>query len=369
MTVDGDRGGYAVRSPISGKKKRYAPGQQAEAREAALLLGELVEQLRRKQALDAGRPTIGKLIDLWIAERLAGMPWDDYTRRIALWRLERIRKDMGTRLVEEIDCLYLDSWLRGIAKRADPFNKWRHMLVLLWRFAVGQKLAAANEAEKVERRCTSRKIQSNRKRRAQLDVAGYTAIYDQAPTWLQVAMDLSLVTLQSRREVVGMRHADFRDGHLFVIRDKVAGDSNMAFIKIKLTAELEAIQSRARLLDNLASPYLVHRRPARKVKGKPHWTHVEEHYLSQAFAEVRDKVARFAEMPDARDRPTFHEIRGLGARLYLARGTSKAEIQALMTHSTPRTTAIYLERGAAGLADSDYETVTAPWSRNDLLGP
>ena len=72
-------------------------------------------------------------------------------------------------------------------------------------------------------------------------------------------------------------------------------------------------------------------------------------------------------MPAAQ-RPTFHEIRGLGARLYRASGVAEDAIQALMTHSNRRTTQIYLERGVAALTDEDYHPVTATLSARNIVG-
>jgi hypothetical protein len=57
---------------------------------------------------------------------------------------------------------------------------------------------------------------------------------------------------------------DYRDGYLFVIRDKVSGDSDMAFIKIRITPELEEIRRRALKPDDTASPFLIHRKPNRE---------------------------------------------------------------------------------------------------------
>jgi hypothetical protein len=54
-----------------------------------------------------------------------------------------------------------------------------------------------------------------------------------------------------------------RNGHLFVIRDKTSGDSEMAFIKIALTEQIEDTSRRSLRLDGIASPYLVHRAPDR----------------------------------------------------------------------------------------------------------
>lgn len=371
MSTDGDRGGFVVRNPINGKKKRYSADQEADARRTATLLAEFVEQRRRRVLLESGLPTLAVLIDRWTLERLPLMPWDTSTSETAQMRLRRIKKERGDELVDAIDCVSIEKWIGAITARADPFNKWRQTWVLLFKFAVSQKIAKTNEAEKVERRSISKKIKSNQKTRQQLDAAGFTDIYAQAEPWLQIAMEGSLMTLQSRKEVCNFKHTDFRDGFLFVIRDKTAADSHMAFIKIKLTPELEALRARAVKLDSIASPFLVHRRPDRMqrrwLEGKDHWTYVEERYLTRAFKAARDKVERFKALPE-RQRPTFHEIRGLGSRLYLERGRSKREIQELMTHSSQQTTEIYLERGPAALTDADFHEVAAPFTLRELLG-
>jgi integrase len=371
MTVDGDRGGFVVRNPINGKKKRFAAGLKAEAVDLATRLAAFIAQRRARLLLESGLPTLAALIERWTLERLPLMPWDVSTRATAEMRLKRIKREKGDELVIDIDCVAIETWIGAITVRADPFNKWRQIWVWLYKFAVSQKIAKTNEAEKVERRSVSKKIKSNQKTRQRLDVAGFNDIYAQAEPWLQIAMEGSLLTLQSRKEVCNFKHADFRDGFLFVIRDKVAADSHMAFIKIRLTPELEALRGRALKLDSIASPYLIHRKPERRqrrwMEGKPHWTYVNERYLTRAFKAARDKVARFAALPE-RERPTYHEIRGLGSRLYLEHGRSKRDIQELMTHSSQQTTEIYLERGPQALTDEDFHAVSAPFTLRELLG-
>lgn len=46
---------------------------------------------------------------------------------------------------------------------------------------------------------------------------------------------------------------------------------------------------------------------------------------------------------------------------------SEQAIQALMTHANPRTTQIYLDRGAAALTNDDYQAVAAPMVLADVL--
>lgn len=367
MIADRARGGWVVRNPVTGKRRRFT--DEAQARQAAQLLGEWVARERQIEALDRGRPSIAGLVDWWERDRLQFMPWDEGTRGNMLSRMHRIRRELGDRPVARTDALFLEEWM-GFCRTGDQFNKWRYTFILLWRFAVSRKLVATCEPEKIEPRSTSKKLGINRKRRQQLDVEGFREIHAAAPPWLQLAMEQSLVTLQARKEICHMRLTDYRGGYLFVIRDKVSGDSDMAFIKIALTEQLEDIRRRSLTLDGTASPFLVHRAPDRRrrqwTQGKPHWTWVDPEYLSKAFARARDSIERYREL-EPRQRPTFHEVRGLGARILRAQGVPEPAIQALMTHAHTRTTRIYLERGAEALTDDDYRAVNAPLSLREVL--
>jgi integrase len=425
MNFDVTRKRFEVRNPVTGKKQRFA--DEATARAAALVLGQWLEQERAVRALDTGRPIIATLVADWIRDRRQHQPWDEGTWRNYRAMFGRVTRDLGERLIVKTTNRELEQWLSGFVVGAGQWNKWRHLLVLLWKFAYSRNLASEVWPERIELRSLSKKIPANRKRRRQLTLEQFQAIHAKAEPWLQLAMELSLVTLQARNEVCNMRHDQFRDGHLFVIRDKVSGDSDMAFIKIPVTRQLEELRQRALCLGvvaseasralaprceqaaaladqgvpvaeiakrfdstpkaigqliwwqrrhrgprvnvPIASPYLIHRTPskriARQMKAKAHWTHVEPNYLSQAFAEAT--VAAGIDLP-AKVRPTFHEIRGLGGRLYRKQGMSHEAVQALMTHSTPKTTAIYLERGADALTAEDYVTVSAPMQLAKVLG-
>ena len=143
-------------------------------------------------------------------------------------------------------------------------------------------------------------------------------------------MDGSLMTTLSRREIVNMQHAHFRGGYLYVIRDKVAADSDMAFIRIEVTPAIEGWRLRAAKL-RLAT---------------------------------RCRASR--NLPE-RQRPTFHEIRGLGGRLMKRLGLSTEAISDLMAHSDPKTTQIYLELGPEAVTDEHFYKVRAPFSLDQLL--
>ena len=285
MTADSDGGGWRVINPTTGRRKRFQ--NEAEARAAALKLNEWLEAERQTEAWADGRPTISTLVAKWREERMPHMPWDDGTRRNAEYMLARIGRDFGSRIIARTDCMDLENWMAKFCKNADQWNKWRYILVLLWKLAMSRKLATSNGPEKIETRSTSKKIAANRKVRQKLDVAGFRAIHEKAPPWLQIAMEQSLVTLQARKEICNTRYSDYRDGWHYVIRDKVSGESEMGFIRIAVTPQLDEI-----------------RRRSLKACGL------------------------YANLEPAK-RPTFHEIRGLGGRIYAAQGVPEAAIQAL----------------------------------------
>jgi integrase len=93
----------------------------------------------------------------------------------------------------------------------------------------------------------------------------------------------------------------------------------------------------------MLSPYIIHRRPDRltkqncKAKAKSHFTQVTAGYLSKAFAAVRDRLPIFNDIP-AEKRPTFHEIRSLGTKLYEDQGI---DAQSLLGHTNRAMTEKY----------------------------
>lgn len=370
MTFNRAKLRYVVRNPLNQREKSFVEDQRAEAEKAAKAVKRLVDIERQRKQLAEGRPRVAGLVTKWLEDKLPLMPWAPGTRRNYVAKLNRISVELGERTIAHFDCMAMEDWIAHRTTTADAFNDWRYAFVLLWSFAVSRHLADVNEAAKIEERSTSKKIDANKKQRLPLDVGDFKDIREKAEPWLQLAMDDSIVTLQGRSEICNMQIAHFRDGFLYVIRKKVSGDSDMAFIKIALTEQLLEFKSRSLKLDNTASPYVIHRRPDSMrrewIDPKPHWTYITLDYLDKAFAKARDQVKRFAEMP-GRQRPSFHEARGLGARLYEAQGMSKAAISALMTHAHKKTTEIYLQGGIAALADTDYQPVVAPLVLRDVL--
>jgi hypothetical protein len=81
-------------------------------------------------------------------------------------------------------------------------------------------------------------------------------------------------------------------------------------------------------------PLLPHER-REQIDAKDHWTSVTPDYLTKEFSKARDAAHAYDHVP-AGERPTFHEIRALGAWLYEQQNFPMDYIQALMATRTRR---------------------------------
>jgi integrase len=77
-----------------------------------------------------------------------------------------------------------------------------------------------------------------------------------------------------------------------------------------------------------------------QLDAKLHWNAVTADCLSRSFAQARDDSKAYDDMP-AGERPTFHEIRALGAWLYEQQGFEQEYIQGLMGHAEVKMTGHY----------------------------
>lgn len=91
---------------------------------------------------------------------------------------------------------------------------------------------------------------------------------------------------------------------------------------------------------------MIHYKPrARRqeqIASKDHWTSVTPNYLTKEFSKARDLAKAYESIP-AGERPTFHEIRALGAWLYEQQKSPQDYIQALTGHSDVKMTKHYQE--------------------------
>ncbi len=205
-----------------------------------------------------------------------------------------------------------DITVRGIADFLNQFpptqaNRYRSLLNLIFRYALSEGLVSTNPVKAT----LNRKLIKSRQR---LSIQAFNDIYSFADPWLKNAMDIGLLTLQRREDILKMKFSDIKEGFLYVVQHKTAKHGKAAFLKIKIGKRLNSVIERCR--DDIVSPFLVHRLPDRLIKRSvEHHTQVMPDYLSKAFTKARDSTNLFDDV-DPKVKPTFHEIRSLGITLY-----------------------------------------------------
>ena len=238
---------------------------------------------------------------------------------------------------------------------ANVFNRKLGFLQKLFSYAVDQSLMYDNPAT---RKMKKRKTKS--KERQRLNVEAYAKIHAAAPLWLQTAMDLALQASQARLEISRIKYSITapKDGEcgcvwfdtpnesngitiygtLFIHRQKVE-EKEASHVAIPIGEVLKAIIDKSR--DNVRCPYVVHRRPTRMNKQSQDTDHrfqLDPNYLSRSFSALRDELQLFDHL-ELSQRPTFHEIRALSARLFSDMGIDP---QGRMAHTDAKSTKIYV---------------------------
>lgn len=196
-------------------------------------------------------------------------------------------------------------------------NRMRSLAHQLFARAVGEGLIDSNPVDGTLK--ADEVIHRNR-----LTLEEFLAIREAAPLWVKVAMDLGLHTLQRRSDLVNIKYPD--GWYLYITQQKTGQR-----IRIRVTQQLEEVIKLS--FDGVKSPYIIHREQRSS-------TQVSADQLTRAFATARDDAGVGAKLEPI-ERPTFHEIRALGAKLYEATGIDP---QALLGHADPKTTRTYLDR-------------------------
>ncbi|MCG5512772.1 phage integrase Arm DNA-binding domain-containing protein [Ectothiorhodospira shaposhnikovii] len=308
---------------------------------------------RRIQAM-----TLSKLIDEYIVERVPEKRWGKQTEKNYMALMAKIKREIGTKKLDQIDVLTLSDWLKTMTPAAH--TKYRTRLIDIFAYAIACGYVKENPADAT----LAKTFRPEDKVRKRLTLEQFYAIHDKAPEFLKIAMEIALITLQRRGDIVEMRYDDIRkdqDGVLrwYLVQNKTKKKSDKAFLAIRVTDALQAVISRSR--NNIASPFVVHYSPLRKCRdqmaAKEHWTQVTPNLLTNTFAEVRNATGLFKRLQPA-ERPTFHEIRSLGVHVYEKKlGKSESYTQDLAGHSDRKMTDLY----AAGhevrynLVDADLD--------------
>lgn len=261
------------------------------------------------------------------------------------YRLKKISAELGGLLVTDVDVQVLAEWLDENFK-GSPYVKHRGTLAKLFDFAIAKGLYK-KEFNPASATLTAPK-QDTKPERTPLKKEWFDAIRAEAPEWLQLMMDIALITLQRRGDLCNMKFTDIEtaptgERYLKVIQEKTEKHGERAFLRIQIGDTLDEKIKQAR---NMApvSPFIIHRLPKRKVKSKEreHFAQLRGDYVGKQFEKLRDVVPEIAAMPVSK-KPVFHGIRALGGALYLQAGYSDEYVNLLMGHTTQKMTDHYTE--------------------------
>lgn len=326
--------GFKYRHPVTKKETRLGT-DKAKAFAAAKKLNELLMPAIDLVARVMGtEKTVADAIKVFRADDIPGRKWAPKTAEVYESVIRRIETGLGERELATLTVKDCATFIRDVTPSARARQQFRLVLGWILACAVEEGWMESNPA------LATRKFTHERKR-ARLTIEDYRKIWEKAPEWVQIAMDLSLLTLLRREDVVSLRFSDARAGSLWVVPSKTEGSSGVR-LQIAIGPELEAVLARAR--DAVVSPFVVHRLPEKarpsdkRAKARTHHTQVLPEQLSRAFADARDAAKITGENP-----PTFHEIRSLGGALLQESGWTLQQVQALMGHSSETMTKVYLE--------------------------
>lgn len=331
-----NRDGFKYRHPVS-RKETWMGTDRAKAFAAAKHLNALLMPSGDLLARVVGSTeTVKDAVKLFRDEEVPKREWEASTAATYRSVLNRIESGtLGDKPCESVTVKDCATFIRNVTASDRARQQFRLVLGWVLAGAVAEGWMETNPALATKRH-------QHKRKRDRLTEDTYQKIHAQAPAWLQNAMELSLLTLLRREDIVSLRREDVHDGALWVIPGKTEGSTG-AKLQIGLSEELEALLARCKD-DGLASPYLIHRLPERarprekRAKARDHHMQVLPEQLSRAFAEAREAAEIASDNP-----PTFHEIRSFGGARLRKQGWTEEQVQALMAHTDISMTRHYLD--------------------------
>jgi integrase len=329
-----NRGGYKYRHPVS-RKESWMGLDKAKAFAAARRLNAMLAPADGLVARVVGsNKTVADAVAVFRTDDIPGRKWAPKTAEVYESVIRRIEAGIGKRELDSLTVKDCAEFIRAVTE--SPRSRQQFRLVLGW------ILACALEEGWIDSNpaMATRKFTHERKRE-RLTLDAYKAVWAVAPAWVQNAMDVSLLTLLRREDVVSLRFADSREGSLWVVPSKTEGSTGLR-LQIAVDDQLQVLLARAR--DAVVSPYVIHRLPGKarpsdkRAKDRDHHTQVLPEQLSRAFAEARELAGIDGDNP-----PTFHEIRSLGGAMLIDSGWTLQQVQALMGHADAAMTKVYLD--------------------------
>jgi hypothetical protein len=336
---------YAYKHPVN--KKRHGLGtNKLNAIKAARLMNDKFEQrFEIEKLLGGGLIKINMLCEeyrAYIKQQLTEGKLAQSTVDNRGYTLDRVINKLGSLYARDIKTIDITRYLNEMYNpktgegKARSRDVHRGHLTYLFKYALQQGyVEGINPAEP----CL---IIANKRVMRRHTIEGWNAIYNEAPPWLQNAMDLTILILQRRSDLCDVKFSDIKDGHLKLIQKK-SRRHDSAYIEIEVTPELAKVIQRCKA-DNVLSPYLIHRVPEKRTKAAMdsgnHRTYITPAFLSRAFKEVRDSINAYPNYAPE-EQPGIHQGKALGSKLYKRKFGESATTMA--GHSSVEMTNYYEE--------------------------
>lgn len=326
ISKKGSRYYFRYRNSDTGKEHSMGSNRAEAIKAANQLNSKLTKQSDLVALVLDDDKILGKWMDKFLDIKL-NADLSSETIKTYQHKTKVVKAELGSLNINDITVEHIAAFLDRYPPAQS--NAYRSFLKDAFKHAIAKGWCSVNIAE-----ATLRK--SNTVERQRLKIEEFNHILLHAPKPLQLSMRLALLTLQRRHDIAAMQFRHIKDGYLYVVQHKTEKHGEAAHLRIKVTPQLQAVISECR--DRIFSRYLIHqmKKRGRAKVGEP----VSLSYLTRRFSRARDASGLFDKTPKPQ-RPTFHEIRALGAHLYRKQGIDPGP---LLGHSNPKTTKIYLDR-------------------------
>jgi len=280
---------------------KLAPLMAGDGEMLALITGDKVQNMRH-------------LIDRFEKEWLPDRKYAESTLEEIGFKLERYRPDLGDMLVGHADIQVVAEYLDQFGNNA--YTKHRALLVNVFKFAVARGMAERNVAELT----LLKKEEEKRRQRHTMEGVQKMIAASTMPEWLKRTIRLGLLSLQRREEIVTWEKSavDIENNTIKISPGKTEGYENSIHLKIVMGKAMRIVVTEC-MKSPILSPYLIHYQPKarhkQQIAAKENWTSVTPDYLTKSFRKSRDAAPARDHLPSD-ERPTFHELRVLGAWLY-----------------------------------------------------
>lgn len=224
-------------------------------------------------------------------------------------------------------------------------NRYRQIMAEYFVHAVARGFRPDNPALNTVRRDTSRT-------RRRLPLEHFQSIHKHADPWFQRLLALAFWSLQRVGDLVLLRADEHWSDGVLRVRQAKGRRHGTGLLAIKpgeqlLAAIVACLNSPERSHDDYGTcPYLVHRAPLKNnaAEWKLHPLQISSDLASREFTRMRDEVLKLYADVDEAERPSFHEIRALGADHYLeVLKWPEDKVQALLGHTSLKMTRVYLD--------------------------